>query len=50
MVKDPGAPVNYDAQNRMPDFGNRLAPEDIGDLIAYLATLQDDPVQEAQSP
>jgi len=33
----------------MPDFGNRLAPEDIEDLIAYLQSLENPP-QEAQNP
>lgn len=49
LLHDPGAPLYYDAQNRMPDFGNRLGPEDIEDLIAYLQSLENPP-QEAQNP
>jgi ubiquinol-cytochrome c reductase cytochrome b subunit len=50
LLKDAGAPFYYDGQNRMPDFGNRLAPEDIDDLIAYLLSLENDPLEEAHNP
>ncbi len=40
LIKDAGAPIYYDAQNRMPDFGNRLHPDDINDLVAFLLSLE----------
>jgi mono/diheme cytochrome c family protein len=40
LLRDPGAPSYYDAQNRMPAFGARLAPEQIDDLIAFLQSLE----------
>jgi hypothetical protein len=35
-LRDPGVPAYYGAQNRMPDFGNRLPAEDLDDLTAWL--------------
>jgi ubiquinol-cytochrome c reductase cytochrome b subunit len=40
LLRDPGAPAYYDVQNRMPDFGNRLAADQIEDLIAFLQSLE----------
>jgi hypothetical protein len=42
LLRDPGAPSYYDAQNRMPDFGARLAPEQIDDLVAFLQSLEEE--------
>jgi ubiquinol-cytochrome c reductase cytochrome b subunit len=46
LLRDAGAPSYYDVQNRMPDFGNRLAPEQIDDLVAFLLSLAHDEVAE----
>jgi mono/diheme cytochrome c family protein len=40
LLRDPGTPAYYDVQNKMPDFGNKLAPEDISDLVAFLQSLE----------
>lgn len=48
LLRDPGAPSYYAEQNRMPDFGNRLAPEDINDLVAFLKALEQDNLEEAK--
>ena len=50
LLGDPGAPSYYAEQNRMPDFGNRLAPGDIDDLIAYLQSLENQSLEEAHNP
>jgi mono/diheme cytochrome c family protein len=50
LLRDPGAPSYYDVQNRMPDFGNRLAPEQIDDLVAFLVTLSHDEAELAGAP
>jgi ubiquinol-cytochrome c reductase cytochrome b subunit len=42
LLRDPGAPGYYAGQNRMPDFGNRLHPDDISDLVAFVASLEAD--------
>jgi mono/diheme cytochrome c family protein len=42
-LRDPGAPSYYDAQNQMPDFGNRLAPEQIDDVVSFLLSLGEQP-------
>jgi mono/diheme cytochrome c family protein len=49
-LRDPGSPSYYDVQNKMPDFGNRLAPEQIDDLVAFLMTLSRDEAELAGSP
>jgi ubiquinol-cytochrome c reductase cytochrome b subunit len=38
FLRDPGVDTYYGTQNRMPDFGNRLSPEDLDDLVAWLET------------
>jgi ubiquinol-cytochrome c reductase cytochrome b subunit len=38
LLRDPGTNAYYDAQNRMPDFGTRLAPADIDDLVEWLSS------------
>ena len=43
LLRDPGAAFYYDAQNRMPDFGTRLAPADLDDLAAFLSSLEGAP-------
>jgi ubiquinol-cytochrome c reductase cytochrome b subunit len=43
LLRDPGAPSYYDAQNQMPDFGNRLAPEQIDDVVSFLLSLGEQP-------
>ena len=48
LVRDPGAPAYYDAQNRMPDFGSRLHPDDINDLVAFLQALEQEEAFVAQ--
>ena len=48
LIRDPGAPAYYDAQNRMPDFGKRLPPEDIDDLVAFLQALEQEEAFVAQ--
>jgi ubiquinol-cytochrome c reductase cytochrome b subunit len=48
LIKDAGAPVYYDAQNRMPDFGKRLHPDDIDDLVAFLLSLEQEDLAFAQ--
>ena len=48
LLRDPGTPAYYDQQNRMPDFGNRLAPEDISDLVAFIQSLEQDDLELAQ--
>jgi len=50
LLRDPGSPSYYDVQNKMPDFGNRLAPEQIDDLVAFLMTLSRDEAELAGSP
>jgi ubiquinol-cytochrome c reductase cytochrome b subunit len=48
LLKDPGTPAYYDAQNRMPDFGSRLRPEDINDLVSFLKSLEEEDLEVAQ--
>jgi len=50
LLLDPGSPLYYDKQNSMPDFGNRLGPDDIHDLVAYLLSLENQSFEEAQNP
>ncbi|MCA1829630.1 MAG: c-type cytochrome [Myxococcales bacterium] len=48
MLRDPGTPAYYDVQNKMPDFGNRLPPEDINDLVSFLKALEQEDAELAQ--
>ena len=48
LIRDPGTPAYYDAQNRMPDFGNRLHPEEIDDLVAFIKVLEQEEAFVAQ--
>ena len=48
LIRDPGAPAYYDAQNRMPDFGNRLHPGDVDDLVAFVQALEQEEAFVAQ--
>ena len=48
LIRDPGAPAYYDAQNRMPDFGTRLHPEEIDDLVAFIQVLEQEETFVAQ--
>ena len=48
LLRDPGTPAYYDVQNKMPDFGNRLPPDDISDLVAFLHSLEQDDPELAQ--
>jgi len=48
LLRDPGAPAYYDKQNRMPDFGNKLWPDDISDLVSFLKALEDEDLTLAQ--
>jgi ubiquinol-cytochrome c reductase cytochrome b subunit len=50
MVGDPGAPGYYPEQNKMPDFGNRLQPSDIQELVAFLQTLEGDEALAQEAP
>jgi ubiquinol-cytochrome c reductase cytochrome b subunit len=50
LLRDPGAPDYYEVQNRMPDFGKRLDPEQIDDLIAFVRTLEQDDPEVAVQP
>lgn len=48
LIRDPGAPAYYDAQNRMPDFGSRLHPDEIDDLVAFVQVLEQEEAFVAQ--
>ena len=48
LLRDPGTPAYYDVQNKMPDFGSRLPPDDISDLVAFLRSLEQDDPELAQ--
>ena len=43
LLRDPGAPNYYDAQNGMPDFGRRLDAGELEDLVAFLVSLEGAP-------
>jgi ubiquinol-cytochrome c reductase cytochrome b subunit len=50
MLQDPAAPGYYPEQNKMPDFGKRLPPQDIHDLVAFLQTLEADAALAQETP
>ena len=50
LLRDPGAPDYYEVQNRMPDFGPRLQPEQLDDLIAFVRTLESEEPEVAAQP
>jgi mono/diheme cytochrome c family protein len=39
FLRDPGAPLYYDKDNAMPDFGRTLTAQQIDDLVVFLGTL-----------
>jgi ubiquinol-cytochrome c reductase cytochrome b subunit len=47
LLRDPGSPLYYDKDNAMPAFGRSLSPQQIGDLVAFLRTLE---VEEGVAP
>jgi ubiquinol-cytochrome c reductase cytochrome b subunit len=50
LIADAGSPRHFGAANEMPAFRDKLRPEELAGLAAYVVSLRDQPAPAAPSP